>query len=229
MTPEVEGVKMNMPINGKNLNFDIIVTDFTDKSAIQFREQVLAKSMMDPSTPIVIYISSYGGYADALASMVETIESVPNKIVTVCQGHAMSCGAILLSFGDYRFIGKHSRVMVHEVSGGAIGDAHDVVADAEEVKRLNAYWLGLMAQNCGFADYEDFREHLKQRDGRNIWLSAKEAVEFGIADYVGLPDIEPVLMHRVMILPDRQKVQRRQSTHSTKKKVKPRTKAKKKP
>ena len=55
---------------------------------------------------------------DCLASMIETMDEVPNPIITVAHGMAMSCGAVLLSHGDIRFVGKNSRIMVHEVSGG---------------------------------------------------------------------------------------------------------------
>lgn len=208
---------------------DIVVTKFDDDAAIKFREKILRQSEQNPHLPIVIYISSYGGYLDSLASMVETIEEVPNPIVTVCLGHAMSCGAILFSFGDFRFIGRHSRIMIHEVSGGAIGDTHDVYADAEHLKEMNQYWIGQMAKNCGFDGYSDFRSHLKDRDGRNIWLTAQQAVKFGIADFVGMPHAQEVCSFEIRIKSERQKPERKPSIYSkSKKKSKKKTTRKKK-
>lgn len=208
-----KNMKFTLPTN--SFKDSIFVTDFDDKAAMRFHDEVMQQSKKDPDMPIIINISSYGGYVDALASMVETIQSVPNKIITVTHGHAMSCGAILMSFGDYRFIGKHSRIMIHEVSGGAIGDTHDMHTDATEVKRLNEYWLGEMAKNCGFKNYKDIRDYIKTLDGRNIWLNAKQSVEFGIADYVGLPEIMTENLHRVLIKPDKKNMERRKSPHST--------------
>ena len=207
-------------------NKEIIVTEFNDAAAIKFREKVLAHAEKDPMEPIIIYISSYGGFVDALASMVETIQTVPNKIITVCLGHAMSCGAILFSFGDYRFIGRHSRLMIHEVSGGAIGDTHDVNNDAGHLKELNSYWMEQLALNCGFKDYDDLRDFIKTRDGRNIWLNAQEAVDFGIADFVGTPRLETAVGHRIYVNSEKPKEARRVSKFS-KQKPKKQSKSKK--
>ena len=214
-------------MSSRNEDKEIVVTDFTPESAKKFRQQVIDKSSQDPDRPIIVHISSYGGYVDALASMVETLESVPNKIVTVCTGYAFSCGAILLSFGDYRFCGKHSRIMVHEVSGGAFGDTHDVYTDAAEQKRINEYWLGKVAKNCGFSSYSDLRKHIKSKDGRNIWLDADAALEFGIIDYVGNPSIEETLTYAIIMAPNKTEPKRRVSKFSQKHSVKKKTTKKK--
>jgi len=178
---------------------EIWVTDFTFEAALKFRNAVQLQHYKDPSKPIAIYINSYGGYADALASMIETIEESSNPIITICHGTAMSCGAILLSCGDLRFCGKHSRVMVHEVSGGAYGDVHDVHNDAEETKRLNEYFLGLMAKNCGFKSYAEFRKWLKEQDGRDRYMNAEQALKFGIIDAIGIPRVATAIIHEIRL------------------------------
>jgi ATP-dependent Clp protease protease subunit len=155
----------------------------------------VAKS--DPSRPVVIYIDSYGGYVDALAKMIETLDEIPNPVVTACMGKAMSCGAILLSHGDVRFLGKHSRVMVHEVSSGTFGNVQDMKDDVKETVRLNSHFMGLLARNCGFKHYEEFREILKQQDGRDLYLHGEEAIKFGIVDAIGLPKISGRMMYEV--------------------------------
>ena len=104
---------------------EIWVHQFNEERAQIFRMEVfMASKMGGKKRPLVVYIDSYGGAADALASMIQTMDSVPNEIVTVCYGKAMSAGAILLSHGDVRFCSPHSRVMVHEVSAGTVGDVH---------------------------------------------------------------------------------------------------------
>lgn len=184
---------------------EILVNDFTEESASEFREKVLEAAEDDPMRPIVVYIDSYGGSVDALSKMIETMDEVPNPIITVAIGKAMSCGAALLSHGAIRFCGKHARVMVHEVSGGVQnGDVHDMHADAIEVKRLNRWFMGLLAKNCGIkGGYEAIRKMVKNHDGRDIYLDAKQAVKFGIADCVGMPTVKHMKLYQVEVTPEK--------------------------
>ena len=179
--------------NGSKKSDEIWVNKFTEESAQKFREELLkAADRVEEHCPLIIRIDSYGGYVDSLAKMLETIDSVKNPIITSCEGKAMSCGAILLSNGDYRFVGKHSRVLVHEISHGSIGDVHDVHNDAEEGKRINRYFLGLLAKNCRIkGGYTGLRKLIKDHDGRDIHLNAHEAIDFGIADEIGVPMVVP--------------------------------------
>ena len=168
---------------------EIWVTKFDQEHAQKFRQQVLSAARLGPTRPIVIHIDSYGGLVDSLAKMVETIDEVPNPIVTVCMGTAMSCGAMLLSHGDVRFLGRHSRIMVHEVSSGTSGNVQDMKEDVKETVRLNEYWMGLLAKNCGFKNYDEFRAVIKQQDGRERYIAGNDAIKFGIVDAIGLPRI----------------------------------------
>jgi ATP-dependent Clp endopeptidase proteolytic subunit ClpP len=181
---------------------EIWVTAFNEDAAQKFREKVIKRSEISARAPIVIYIDSYGGYVDSLAKMIETLDEIPNPIVTVCMGKAMSCGAILLSHGDIRYCGRHSRVMVHEVSAGAIGDVHDCHNDTKEGLRLNRYFLGLLAKNCGIkGGYDGLRRIIKERDGREIWLDAKSSLEFGLVDKIGLPKVNSITLFEVADVP----------------------------
>lgn len=178
---------------------EIWVTKFDEEHAQKFRVQVLAAAKGDPNKPIVIHIDSYGGYVDALAKMIETIDEVSNPIVTVCMGKAMSCGAMLLSHGDVRFLGRHSRVMVHEVSSGTIGNVQDMKEDVKETVRLNEYFMGLLAKNCGYKNYEELRKLIKEQDGRDRYLVGQEAIKFGIVDVIGLPRVSGRVIYEVAV------------------------------
>lgn len=172
---------------------EIWIRKFTEEAAGEFRQQIVetCKRVISVEQPIVVYIDSEGGYVDSLAMMIETIDCVPNPIFTCCLGKAMSCGAILLSHGDRRYCGQHSRIMVHEVSGGAIGNVYDVSNDADEGIRLNRYWLGLLAKNCRIkGGYKKLRGMIKKRDGVDWWMTPQEALEFGLIDEIGVPMIE---------------------------------------
>jgi ATP-dependent Clp protease protease subunit len=195
------------------LGDEIWVMKFDEESAQVFRENLMDSSKMDPTRPIVVYIDSYGGQVDSLAKMIESMDEIPNPIITVAMGKAMSCGAILLSHGDYRLCGVHSRVMIHEVSGATSGDIHDMHADTVEHKRLNKYFMGLMAKNCGISGgYEELRKLIKARDGRDLYLDAHDAVKFGIVDAVGLPKIDSMLLHNVSLAPAKKIVQEKAAT-----------------
>lgn len=189
--------------SSKSESEEIWVNKFDEESAAEFRDKVLESSKENVSEPIIVYIDSYGGFVDSLAKMIETMDEVPNPFVTVCMGKAMSCGAILLSHGDIRWCGRHSRVMIHEVSGGVgVGDVHDMHNDAIEVKRLNKHFLGLLAKNCKISGgYEGLRKMIKGKDGRDIWLDADDAVKFGIVDAVGVPKLARIAVHEVFTTP----------------------------
>ena len=185
---------------------EIWVVKFDEESAQDFRDSMMESSKGDASRPIIVYIDSYGGQVDALAKMIETMDETPNPIVTVAMGKAMSCGAVLLSHGDYRFCGKHSRVMIHEVSSGTSGDVHDMHADVLETKRLNKHFLGLLANNCNLkGGYDSLRKIIKGNDGRDLYLDANSAVKFGVVDKVGLPKLEPVILYNMSIAPQKKK------------------------
>lgn len=176
---------------------EIWVTKFDQESAQEFRKSVLDVARTDPQRPIVIHINSYGGYVDALAMMVETLDEIPNPIITVCLGAAMSCAAILLSHGDVRFLGRHSRIMVHEVSSGTIGNVQDMKEDVKETVRMNEYFMGLLARNCGFKNYDEFRTIIKEQDGRDRYIVGNDALKFGIVDAIGQPKIATRVMYEV--------------------------------
>lgn len=179
---------------------EIWVNEFNELAAAAFRKAVMKRVTEDPSNPIIIYIDSYGGQVDALAKMIETMDEVTDlygtTFITACMGKAMSCGAILLSHGDLRYCGPHSRVMVHEVSSITAGCVHDITNDASETQRINEHFLGLLATNCNIkSGYKGLRKLIKGNDGRNIWLDAEESLDFGIADYIGLPKIKQTISY----------------------------------
>lgn len=180
----------------------IIVNKFNEDSAREFRKRVFKASSADPSMPIVVYIDSYGGYVDALNNMLATMRMVPNKFVTVCVGKAMSAGAALLAAGDFRFCDVGSRIMIHELSGGAVGSIDDIKTDAKESDRLNLQLMTDIATRCG-KTYKELKQIIKDNEGRDLYLTADQAKEFGIVDFIGLPAIKPVVMYAIETLPEK--------------------------
>lgn len=205
---------MELKKKAKSESDEIWVNKFDEESAQEFREAIQDAGKGDPLKPITVYIDSYGGQVDALAKMIETMDETPNPIITVAMGKAMSCGAMLLSHGDIRFCGRHSRVMVHEVSSGTVGDVHDMVADVAETKRLNRYFMGMLARNCSIkGGYDALRKRIKQQDGRDRFLDAAAALEFGIVDAIGLPAVATKIVHAVSMTPPKTKQLRPAQKH----------------
>lgn len=176
---------------------EIWVHDFTEKAAQRFRARVLKIAENDPNQLIPVYIDSYGGYVDALATMIETMNEVDNRFITICSGKAMSCGAILFSHGDIRYVGDYSRIMIHNVSKMSWGDCYSLKAASDEAMRLNNVFMGLLAENCDITLDELQKRIRDATDSKEIWLSPNDAKEFGIADFVGTPNVQPVLYWQV--------------------------------
>ena len=190
------------------VNETIMVNKFNEESARKFREQVLAKASLDPSMPITVYIDSYGGYVDSLNSMLATMRQIPNQFVTVCMGKAMSCGAVLLAAGDFRFIDEGARAMIHQSSSGVIGPTETQQNDVNENKRLNKQMMGIILERCG-KSMTDFKEAISKSlhqddDARNLYLDAQESLDFGLVDFIGMPLIKPVVMYSIESAPQKE-------------------------
>lgn len=213
------------------LDHEIWVTDFTSETAIDFTNRLVEFSTINPDRPILVNINSYGGAVDALSSMISAIDRIPNPIITYANGCAMSCGAILLSHGDIRFCDPHARIMVHRVSAGTSGDTDDLKNDVTEIERVNRYWLGFLADNCNMGGYDELDSVMKSKDGRDRYLTAEEASEFGLIDIVGRPKIIQATMYEVIAGPDKIPIKKRAKIRAQlkEKKNKKTVKQKKKP
>jgi len=179
----------NVKNDTPSCNGEIWVHEFNEKSARRFRQDVMEAAAVDADKPLIINIDSYGGSVDALALMIETIDEVraTHKFITVCRGKAMSCGAILLSYGDIRYCGESSRTLVHNVSSVARGDVYEILADSAETERLNRRFNGLLARCCNMT-YDELQKKIRAAtNGKEICMDAEESMEFGLVDQVGLP------------------------------------------
>ena len=87
--------------------------------------------------------------------------------------------------------------MIHEVSSGTIGNVQDMKDDVKETIRLNEYFMGLLARNCGFKNYEDFRSVIKEQDGRERYLAGSDALKFGIVDAIGTPKVSGRVIYEI--------------------------------
>lgn len=167
----------------------VTVNKFDEDSAKEFRNKVaLAHNTGQKIIPVVI--DSYGGQVYSLMSMISTIKNAELPIATIIQGKAMSCGAILFSFGKegYRFMDRDSTVMIHDVSSGQLGKVEEVKASAKESDRLNQIVYKMMAQNCGKKD-DYFLKMVDKKKHADWFLDSEECQKHGLANHLRVPSI----------------------------------------
>jgi ATP-dependent Clp protease, protease subunit len=168
----------------------VTVNKFDEDSAKDFRSKVaLAHNTGQKIIPIVI--DSYGGQVYSLMSMISTIKHSQLPIATIVEGKAMSCGAILFSFGEEgkRFMDPNATVMIHDVSSGQLGKVEEVKASAQETERLNEIVYKMMAQNCGKKD-DYFLKIVDKKKHADWFLDAKECKKYNLANHLRVPEIK---------------------------------------
>lgn len=155
-----------------------------DRMAIIVQAQLLFLSDQDPKKTITMHIDSPGGSVKAGLSMVDSIELCAAPIQTINTGMAASMGSVLLGAGTkgMRSSLRHSRTMLHQSSGGAVGNIQDAEISWNEWKKVNLELFNLLGEYCG-KDPEQVMEDAS----RDLWLSADEALEYGIIDEVIKP------------------------------------------
>tara|TARA_R110001632_G_scaffold66962_7_gene157538 strand:- start:278 stop:826 length:549 start_codon:yes stop_codon:yes gene_type:complete len=151
-----------------------------DKSAKHVVDRLLYLDSIN-NDEIQFFINSPGGYVTAGFSMYDTIKMIKSPVSTICTGLAASMGSLLLSAGEKgrRFIQPHARVMIHQPSGGARGQASDIEITAQEIVKTKELSAQILADNCG----QTFEKIMKDFQ-RDHWMGADESVEYGIVDGV---------------------------------------------
>lgn len=168
----------------------ITVNEFTEESVKKFNE-LMCQAQNSGQKVIPIEIDSFGGQVYSLMAMISAIKTSRVPVATIVQGKAMSCGAILASFGSegLRFMDKDSTMMIHDVSSFAFGKIEELKSDVREAERLNDKVYKMMARNCGKAD--DYFTKLIHDKGHSDWfLDAEEAKMHGIVDHVRVPEMK---------------------------------------
>lgn len=137
----------------------------------------------DPGKPIYLYINSPGGSVTAGMAIYDTMQHIKSEVVTICVGLAASMGAFLLSAGTKgkRLALPHSRIMIHQPLGGIQGrrQASDIEIEAREILRIKNQLNSIMAQRTG-----QTIEKIEKDTDRDYFMSAEEAVEYGLIDKV---------------------------------------------
>lgn len=155
--------------------------EVTDVSANLVVAQLLFLESEDPSKDISLYINSPGGSISAGMAIYDTMQYIKCDVSTICVGMAASMGAFLLAGGTKgkRKALPNAEILIHQPLGGAQGQATEIEIAARHIIRTKERMNRLLAENTG-KSYEDL---VKDTD-RDNWMTAQEAVEYGLIDAV---------------------------------------------
>ena len=167
----------------------IRVNKFDEESAKKF-DQEMAQAHNTGQKVIPVVIDSYGGQVYSLMSMISAIKNAEIPVATIVEGKAMSCGAILFSFGEQglRFMDPDATVMIHDVSSMEHGKVEEIKASSEETERLNQKVYTMMARNCGKKD-DYFLKLVHKKSHADWFLDADETKKHGLANQLRIPKI----------------------------------------
>ena len=153
----------------------------TDEVANIITAQFLFLESTDRTKDIQMYINSPGGSVYAGLGMYDTMQFVTPDIATICTGIAASMAAVLMCAGspNTRTALKHSRIMIHQPSSGAGGQASDIEITVNEIRKVKNELYELIAEHTGQPI-----ERVAQDCNRDHWMTATEAKEYGLVDEV---------------------------------------------
>ncbi len=156
-------------------------TPIDDNIASLVISQLLFLEAEDPTKDIYLYINSPGGIVSSGLAIYDTIKYIKPDVVTTVMGQAASMGALLLAAGTKgkRYALPHARIMIHQPLGGAEGQASDIAIAANEILRIKRILNEILAEATGKP-----LEQIEKDTDRNYFMSAKEALEYGIIDKI---------------------------------------------
>jgi ATP-dependent Clp protease, protease subunit len=160
-------VMLNLPINDQVANYIISQLLYLDKE--------------DPDKDISLYINSPGGVVTAGLAIYDTMQLIRPDVSTICLGMAASMATILLCAGakGKRYALPHATIHMHQVLGGAQGQASDVVIAAKEIMRLDDIIKGIMVKHT-----EQPMEKITHDTDRDFYLNPQQALEYGLIDQI---------------------------------------------
>lgn len=165
----------------------LLTGEVNDSVSASIVAQLLFLESNDSKKDISFYINSPGGVVTSGFSIYDTMNFISCDVSTICIGQACSMGSFLLAAGTKgkRYSLPHSRIMLHQPSGGSRGQASDIEIQAKEILKLRTLLNSIYAENTGQAI-----EKIERDLDRDNFFSASEAKEYGIIDHVVLTKAE---------------------------------------
>jgi len=165
-------------------------TPISDQTANLIVAQLLYLSNEDSEAPIQMYINSPGGQIYAGLAIYDTMQMIANPINTVAVGVTASFGTVLLTAGTtgQRFALPHATIHLHQPLGGSEGQATDIEIQTKEILRLREMLNGILSKHTGQTEGK-----IKEDTERDYWLTAQDAVNYGLVDKVLEPSKDSIL------------------------------------
>jgi ATP-dependent Clp protease protease subunit len=162
-------------------NIVFIGTPIDDDVANLVTAQLLFLEAEDPEKDVSLYINSPGGSITAGMAIYDTMQFIRPDVATICIGQAASMAAILLASGTpgKRYALPNARVLIHQPSGGASGQATDIDIQAREILRIRASMNEIMAKHTNQPI-----EKIERDMERDFWMNAQQAHEYGVLDEI---------------------------------------------
>ena len=156
-------------------------TEVNDYTANVIQAQLLYLDSVDSERDISIYLNTPGGSVYAGLGIYDTMQFISSRVGTICTGMAASMGAVLLVAGEkgMRAALPHSRVMIHQPLGGIQGQASDIEITAREILKLKDELYQIISNHSG-----QTMDKIRQDADRDYWMTANEALEYGMIDKV---------------------------------------------
>jgi ATP-dependent Clp protease protease subunit len=156
-------------------------TEVNDYTANVIQAQLLYLDSVDSERDINIYLNTPGGSVYAGLGIYDTMQFIGSRVATICTGMAASMGAVLLVAGEkgMRAALPHSRVMIHQPLGGIQGQASDIEITAREILKLKDELYQIISNHSG-----QTMDKIRQDADRDYWMTANEALEYGMIDKV---------------------------------------------
>ena len=156
-------------------------TPIDDYTANTLQAQLLYLDSVDSERDINIYLNTPGGSVYAGLGIYDTMQFIRSRVATICTGMAASMGAVLLVAGEkgMRAALPHSRVMIHQPLGGIQGQASDIEITAREILKLKDELYQIISDHSG-----QTMEKIRQDADRDYWMTAEEALQYGMIDKV---------------------------------------------
>lgn len=155
-----------------------------DQVANNVMAQLIFLEYENPEKDITLYINSPGGLVSSGMAIYDTMQHIRPDVVTICIGNCISMAAVLLAAGakGKRYALPHSRIMLHQPSGAATGQSSDIQIHAKEIVRTRDELTGIISAHTGRS-----LDDVKGKTDRDFYMSAQEALEFGIVDEIFQP------------------------------------------
>lgn len=156
-----------------------------DQVANSVMAQLIYLEYENPEKDITLYINSPGGLVSSGMAIYDTMQHVRPDVTTICIGNCISMAAVLLAAGakGKRYALPHSRIMLHQPLGAATGQSSDIQIHAKEIVRTRDELNGIVSLHTGRS-----LEEVKSKTDRDFYMSAQEALEFGIVDEIFQPN-----------------------------------------